>query len=163
MSRMIKARTATASSTIPKEPLRDPRGDPASFVKQGEEVHVVDNGHGGDLTAVTLRQIILREERKNKASSAADGCARSSSRGKATLQDLATRVDRSMEAIGSIGEKAAARPGDRPARAAAGQGPGRGPHRFAAKAARIVRSGSTSRVNEVRRTDHLRSGRCKKS
>ena len=37
----------------------------ASFVKQGEEVRVVDNDSGEDLTAVTFAQIILEEERRN--------------------------------------------------------------------------------------------------
>ena len=36
----------------------------AAFVKQGEEVSVVDNDSGEDLTAVTFAQIILEEERK---------------------------------------------------------------------------------------------------
>jgi len=36
----------------------------AAFVKAGEEVRVVDNDSGEDLTAVTFAQIILEEERR---------------------------------------------------------------------------------------------------
>ncbi len=36
----------------------------ASLVKQGEEVRVLDNDSGEDLTAVTFAQIILEEERR---------------------------------------------------------------------------------------------------
>jgi polyhydroxyalkanoate synthesis repressor PhaR len=36
----------------------------ADLIRKGEEVHVVDNATGEDLTALTLTQIILEEEKK---------------------------------------------------------------------------------------------------
>jgi len=41
--------------------------DVASFVRRGDEVEVTDNESGEDLTAVTLAQIILEDERKKKS------------------------------------------------------------------------------------------------
>src|ERR1041385_6046914 len=81
----------------------------ASFVKQGEEVRVVDNDSGEDLTAVTFAQIILEEERRNNGLLPLPILRKIIQQGEATLQDIATRVDRGMEAIGSIGEKAGKR------------------------------------------------------
>jgi polyhydroxyalkanoate synthesis repressor PhaR len=81
----------------------------AAFVKQGEEVRVVDNDSGEDLTAVTFAQIILEEERRKNGFLPLPILRKIIQQGEATLQDIATRVDRSMEAIGSIGEKAGKR------------------------------------------------------
>jgi polyhydroxyalkanoate synthesis repressor PhaR len=36
----------------------------ASLIRQGQEIHVVDHATGEDLTAVTLTQIILEQEKK---------------------------------------------------------------------------------------------------
>ncbi len=38
----------------------------ATFLKDGGEVHVVDSKSGEDITAVTLAQVLLGEEKKNK-------------------------------------------------------------------------------------------------
>jgi len=81
----------------------------ASFVKQGEEVRVLDNESGEDLTAVTFAQIILEEERRNNGLLPLPILRKIIEQGEATLQDIATRVDRGIEAIGSIGEKAGKR------------------------------------------------------
>jgi polyhydroxyalkanoate synthesis repressor PhaR len=81
----------------------------ASFVKQGEEVRVVDNDTGEDLTAVTFAQIILEEERRKNGLLPLPILRKIIQQGEATLQDIATRVGGSMEAIGSIGEKAGKR------------------------------------------------------
>lgn len=40
--------------------------DVAGFVRAGEEIQVLDNSSGDDLTAVTLAQIILEDERSKK-------------------------------------------------------------------------------------------------
>src|SRR5713101_2273600 len=74
----------------------------AAFVKAGEEVRVVDNDSGEDLTAVTFAQIILEEERKKTNRLPLPMLRRIIQTGEATLQDLASRVDKGMEAIGSI-------------------------------------------------------------
>jgi len=77
----------------------------ASFVKLGEEVRVVDNDTGEDLTAVTFAQIILEEERHNNGLLPLPLLRKIIQQGEATLADIATRVGGSVEAIGSIGEK----------------------------------------------------------
>jgi len=81
----------------------------AAFVKQGEEVSVVDNDSGEDLTAVTFAQIILEEERRKNGFLPLPILRKIIQQGEATIQDIATRVGGSMEAIGSIGERAGKR------------------------------------------------------
>lgn len=81
----------------------------AGFVKQGEEVQVVDNDSGEDLTAVTFAQIILEEERRKNGFLPLPILRKIIQQGEATIQDIATRVDRGMAAIGSIGENAGKR------------------------------------------------------
>jgi polyhydroxyalkanoate synthesis repressor PhaR len=81
----------------------------AAFVKQGEEVSVVDNDTGEDLTAVTFAQIILEEERRKNGFLPLPILRKIIQHGEATIQDIATRVGDGMEAIGSIGERAGKR------------------------------------------------------
>ena len=81
----------------------------AAFVKAGEEVRVVDNDSGEDLTAVTFAQIILEEERRKNGFLPLPILRKIIQQGEATIQDIATRVGGSMEAIGSIGERAGKR------------------------------------------------------
>ena len=81
----------------------------AGFVKQGEEVSVVDNDSGEDLTAVTFAQIILEEERRKNGFLPLPILRKIIQQGEATIQDIATRVGGGMEAIGSIGERAGKR------------------------------------------------------
>ena len=38
----------------------------ANFIREGEEIHVVDNDSGDDLTALTLTQIIFEQEKKRE-------------------------------------------------------------------------------------------------
>lgn len=81
----------------------------AGFVKQGEEVQVVDNDSGEDLTAVTFAQIILEEERRKNGFLPLPMLRKIIQQGEATIQDIGTRVDRGISAIGSIGESAGKR------------------------------------------------------
>ena len=81
----------------------------AAFVKQGEEVSVVDNDSGEDLTAVTFAQIILEEERRTNGFLPLPILRNIIQQGEATIQDIASRVGDGMEAIGSIGERAGKR------------------------------------------------------
>jgi polyhydroxyalkanoate synthesis repressor PhaR len=81
----------------------------AALVRQGEEVRVVDNDTGEDLTAVTFAQIILEEERKKTGLLPLPILRKIIQQGEATLQDLTSRIESGMEAIGSIGEKAGKR------------------------------------------------------
>src|SRR5262245_8533138 len=83
--------------------------DISNFVKLGEEVSVVDNDSGEDLTAVTFAQIILEEERRKTGLLPLPILRKIIQQGEATIQDIASRVDRGMEAIGSISEKAGRR------------------------------------------------------
>ena len=83
--------------------------DIAGFVKGGEDLRVVDNDSGEDLTAVTFAQIILEEERKKNGLLPLPILRNIIAQGEGALQELASRFDRGVEAIGSIGEKAGRR------------------------------------------------------
>jgi polyhydroxyalkanoate synthesis repressor PhaR len=81
----------------------------ARLVRAGNDVKVVDNENGDDLTAITLAQIILEEE-KRRSSVLSLGLLRELvQHGEATLAELRSRVGRGVEAIGTIGEKAGRR------------------------------------------------------
>ena len=77
--------------------------DVASFVREGDEVEVMDNESGEDLTAVTLAQIILEDERKKRSPLSLS-----------VLEDLvrnggdaiASATRQGIEAIGEIRERA---------------------------------------------------------
>ena len=77
----------------------------SGFVKQGEEVRVVDNDTGEDLTAVTFAQIILEEERRKNGFLPLPILRKIIQQGEATIQDIATRVGGGMEAIGTTGKR----------------------------------------------------------
>jgi len=81
----------------------------ARLVRRGEDVKVVDNETEDDLTAVTLAQIILEEE-KNKTHLLSVPFLRKLIRtGEARVQDLSDRASRSIEAIGELTERAGER------------------------------------------------------
>ena len=81
----------------------------ARLVRRGEDVKVVDNETEDDLTAVTLAQIILEEE-KNKTHLLSVPFLRKLIRtGEARMQDLSDRASRSFEAIGDLTERAGER------------------------------------------------------
>lgn len=82
------------------------------WVKAGEEVKILENDTGEDLTAVTFAQIILEEERR-KAGFLSLGMLREIiQHGEAALQGLAARVDRGVEAIKMAPEMAGRRVGE---------------------------------------------------
>jgi polyhydroxyalkanoate synthesis repressor PhaR len=83
--------------------------DISGFVKGGEDVRVVDNDSGEDLTAVTFAQIILEEERKTTGFIPLPILRRMIQQGEQALQGIVTRVDRGVEAIGAMGERAGKR------------------------------------------------------
>jgi polyhydroxyalkanoate synthesis repressor PhaR len=77
--------------------------DVASFVRQGDEVEVMDNESGEDLTAVTLAQIILEDERKKRSPlslSVLEDLVRNGG------DALANATRQGIEAIGEIRERA---------------------------------------------------------
>jgi polyhydroxyalkanoate synthesis repressor PhaR len=81
----------------------------ARLVRAGNDVKVIDNENGDDLTAITLAQIILEEEKRH-ASVLSLGLLRELvQHGEDTLAQLRSRVGRGVEAIGEMGEKAGRR------------------------------------------------------
>jgi polyhydroxyalkanoate synthesis repressor PhaR len=81
----------------------------ARFVRAGEEVKVLENETGEDLTAVAFAQIILEEERKKTGILSLPVLRQIIQHGEEALQGIVARVDRGMEAIGGIGERAGRR------------------------------------------------------
>lgn len=81
----------------------------ARLVRGGSDVKVIDNENGDDLTTITFAQIILEEE-KRRSSLLSLGLLRDLiQHGEDTLTTLRSRVDKGIEAIGSIGEAAGRR------------------------------------------------------
>src|SRR5580765_1628322 len=81
----------------------------ARLVRSGNDVKVIDNENGDDLTAITFAQIILEEE-KRRSSLISLGLLRELvQHGEDTLAQLRTQVEKGVEAIGTIGEKAGRR------------------------------------------------------
>ena len=79
------------------------------WVKAGEEVKILENDTGEDLTAVTFAQIILEEERKKNGLLSLRMLRDIIQHGEAALQGIAASVDRGMEAIRSVPERAGRR------------------------------------------------------
>ncbi len=78
----------------------------ARLVRGGSDVKVIDNESGDDLTAITFAQIILEEEKRH-ASLLSLGLLRDLIKGgEETLAQVRSRVDKGIEAIGSMGEAA---------------------------------------------------------
>jgi polyhydroxyalkanoate synthesis repressor PhaR len=81
----------------------------ARLVRSGSDVKVIDNENGDDLTAITFAQIILEEE-KRRSSLISLGLLRELvQHGEETLAQLRSQVEKGVEAIGTIGEKAGRR------------------------------------------------------
>jgi len=81
----------------------------ARWVKAGEEVRVLENESGEDLTAVTFAQIILEEERKGGGFISIPLMRDLIRHGGEALQGLAGAVDRGLEVIRSVPERAVGR------------------------------------------------------
>jgi polyhydroxyalkanoate synthesis repressor PhaR len=81
----------------------------ARWVKAGEEVKIVENESGEDLTAVTFAQIILEEERKKNGYLSLPLLRNLIQHGEAALQNIAATVGSSMEAIRNAPERARSR------------------------------------------------------
>jgi polyhydroxyalkanoate synthesis repressor PhaR len=79
------------------------------WVKAGEEVKILENDTGEDLTAVTFAQIILEEERKKNGLLSLRMLRDIIQHGEQALQGIAASVDRGMEAIRSVPERAGRR------------------------------------------------------
>jgi len=79
------------------------------WVKAGEEVKILENDTGEDLTAVTFAQIILEEERRKSGLLSLRMLREIIQHGESALQGLAATVDRGMEVIRSAPERAGRR------------------------------------------------------
>jgi polyhydroxyalkanoate synthesis repressor PhaR len=79
------------------------------WVKAGEDVKILENDTGEDLTAVTFAQIILEEERRKSGLLSLRMLREIIQHGEAALQGLAATVDRGMEAIRTAPERAGRR------------------------------------------------------
>ena len=81
----------------------------ARWVKSGEEVKILENESGEDLTAVTFAQIILEEERKKSGLLSLRVMRELIQHGESALQGLAATVDRGMDVIRPAAEAARSR------------------------------------------------------
>jgi polyhydroxyalkanoate synthesis repressor PhaR len=82
--------------------------DIAALIRSGEEVEVTDNETGADLTAVTLAQIILEEERRHKSISSLPLLRELVRYG----GDAIAGVNRGLEALGEMRDLAEKRVSD---------------------------------------------------
>jgi polyhydroxyalkanoate synthesis repressor PhaR len=81
----------------------------ARWVRAGEDVKILENESGEDLTAVTFAQIILEGERKKSGLLSLGLMRELIQHGEAALQNLAATVDRGMEVIRTAPERAGRR------------------------------------------------------
>ncbi len=80
--------------------------DIAKLVRDGEDVHVIDNDSGDDLTSVTFAQIILEEEKRKTNLISVPFLRKLIRSGEATVQDWSDRASRGIEVLGELAEKA---------------------------------------------------------
>ena len=88
----------------------------AQLVRNGHEIKVVDRGNGGDLTQVTLSQIVLSEEKRGPSGIVDAGGGMLHDRGQALLDyvrktlnvpaDLRTEVGRRREGLETMADDA---------------------------------------------------------
>lgn len=74
----------------------------ARLIREGEDLKVVDNETNDDLTAITLAQIILEEERRKTHLISAPFLRSLIRASGATVQDLSDRATRGIEALGDL-------------------------------------------------------------
>jgi polyhydroxyalkanoate synthesis repressor PhaR len=79
------------------------------WVKAGEDVKILDNDSGEDLTAVTFAQIILEEERRKSGLLPLRVLRELIQHGEAAWQEITATVESGMEVIRSAPERAGRR------------------------------------------------------
>src|SRR2546427_10038551 len=79
------------------------------WVKAGEEVKILENDSGDDLTAVTFAQIILEEERRKSGLLSLPMLRDIIRHGEAALPNIAATVDRGVEVLRSAPQRAGRR------------------------------------------------------
>jgi polyhydroxyalkanoate synthesis repressor PhaR len=105
MSRLIKRYAnrkmydTTASRYVTLDGITD-------LIRSGEDLHIIDNDTGEDLTAVTFAQIIFEEEKRKQGLLELPALRWIIQQGGATLQEILHRVDRGREAIENVREMA---------------------------------------------------------
>ena len=78
----------------------------AELVRAGDDLRIIDNDSGEDLTAVTFAQIIFEEEKRQNGLLGLPALRWIIQQGGEALQDLLSSVDRGREALGSVRELA---------------------------------------------------------
>ena len=78
----------------------------AELVRAGDDLRIIDNDSGEDLTAVTFAQIIFEEEKRENGLLGLPALRWIIQQGGEALQDLLSSVDRGREALGSVRELA---------------------------------------------------------
>jgi polyhydroxyalkanoate synthesis repressor PhaR len=76
------------------------------LIRSGEDLRIIDNDSGEDLTAVTFAQIIFEEEKRKQGLLELPALRWIIQQGGATLQEILHRVDRGREAIENVREMA---------------------------------------------------------
>jgi polyhydroxyalkanoate synthesis repressor PhaR len=83
--------------------------DIAKLVREGEDVRVIDNEAGEDLTAITFAQIILEEEKRKTNLVSVPFLRKLIRSGESAVQDIGDAATRSIERLGELTEKASGR------------------------------------------------------
>ena len=78
----------------------------ADLVRGGDDLRIIDNDSGEDLTAVTFAQIIFAEQKRANPLLEVPVLRWIIQQGGATLQEILSSVDRGREALGSVRELA---------------------------------------------------------
>lgn len=76
------------------------------LIRTGEDLRIVDNDTGEDLTAVTFAQIIYEEEKRKSGFLELPALRWIIQQGGATMQEILSRVDKGREAIENVREMA---------------------------------------------------------
>jgi polyhydroxyalkanoate synthesis repressor PhaR len=78
----------------------------AELVRGGEDLRIIDNDTGEDLTAVTFAQVIFEEAKRTNGFLGLPVLRRIIQQGGAAVQEILSSVDRGREALGNVRELA---------------------------------------------------------
>jgi polyhydroxyalkanoate synthesis repressor PhaR len=77
----------------------------ADLIRAGDDLRVIDNDSGEDLTAVTFAQIIFEEQKRDNPLIGVPVLRWIIQQGGATLHEIMTSVDRGREALGELAQR----------------------------------------------------------
>jgi polyhydroxyalkanoate synthesis repressor PhaR len=77
----------------------------ADLVRQGEDLRIIDNATGEDITAITFAQIILEGEKRKNGVVGLPVLRRLIQAGGEAVHEILSSVDRGREALGQLAEK----------------------------------------------------------